>query len=183
MAVAALLVVGVGLSSVLLSRTFAYDVTLVLFAVLFAVSFFAHEFAHKIVAQRSGFWAEFRLTLIGALVTLVSVFSPFKLIAPGAVMVSGSADRRTIGRISIAGPLTNICLSFLFLQFALLFPDVAGLLFLVAAFNAWIAFFNLIPYGVFDGLKIFSWDKRIWACAFFVSLGLTVFLYWFIFLG
>lgn len=178
LAVAALLVIGVGLSLVWLSSPFTADpVQLISFVLIFAVSFFTHEFAHKIAAQRSGFWAEFRLTLWGALLTFVSVVSPFKIISPGAVMISGAADRKTIGKISIAGPLTNIVLSLLFLGLSLLPFEFTPIFLLGTAFNAWIALFNLIPFGIFDGFKIFVWDKRIWALAFAVSLILTLFSY------
>ncbi|MEM4704640.1 MAG: metalloprotease, partial [Candidatus Bathyarchaeia archaeon] len=43
-----------------------------------------------------------------------------------------------------------------------------------AAFNAWISLFNLIPFGIFDGFKIFLWNKLVWAAAFSASVVLTV---------
>jgi Zn-dependent protease len=52
---------------------------------------------------------------------------------------------------------------------------------LLAAFNAWIALFNLIPLGILDGFKIFSWDKKIWAFAFTISIILTIYSYWLMF--
>jgi len=51
------------------------------------------------------------------------------------------------------------------------------LLFLAALLNGFIAVFNLIPIGIFDGFKIFSWDKTVWALAFVPSLVLTVISY------
>ena len=33
------------------------------------------------------------------------------------------------------------------------------------AVNSGLALFNLIPFGVFDGEKIFKWDKRVWVIA------------------
>jgi Zn-dependent protease len=47
----------------------------------------------------------------------------------------------------------------------------------IAYFNAWIALFNLIPFAMLDGLKIFTWDKRIWVLAFTMSVALAVFSY------
>jgi Zn-dependent protease len=181
--VATLLVIGVGLSMVTFPTLFYGDysvdyIMLTLFTAIFTISFFVHEIAHKAIAQRYGLWAEFRMTTIGAILTLISVFSPIKLISPGAVMVSGYADKQRIGRISIAGPLTNIALSTVFLTAGLAAPPpYSGLFTLGAAFNAWIALFNLIPFGVFDGLKVFLWDKRIWVLGFAASLVLTLFSY------
>ena len=61
------------------------------FAAIMTVSFLAHEIAHKVMAQKEGLWAEFRLTTWGAVLTFVSVFLPFKMIAPGAMMIGGQA--------------------------------------------------------------------------------------------
>ncbi|MDH7564431.1 MAG: AN1-type zinc finger domain-containing protein [Candidatus Bathyarchaeota archaeon] len=178
LAIATPLVVGVGLSLV----GFIIDdyALLALFTLIFAASFFTHEMAHKIAAQRRGLWVEFRLTVMGALLTLMSIVSPFfKIISPGAVMIAGYSDRETIGRISIAGPLTNICLSLAFFAAYLVPTQFSGVFLLGTIFNAWIALFNLIPIGILDGLKVFSWDKRIWAAAFTLSLVLTVHSYLF----
>ena len=174
LAIAALLVIAIGLSPTLyVPVEFSY---LALFAVILTASFFMHEMAHKITAERRGFWAEFRLILAGAILTLISAISPlFKIISPGAVMVSGFVDRKSMGKISIAGPLTNIILSTIFLLVMFPFPITAFML--GAAFNAWIALFNLIPFGMFDGFKILLWNKAIWALAFMVSLVLTIVCY------
>lgn len=182
LATAAMLVVGVGLSLALFPGFLAYSSgasLMIFFAVIFAASFFAHEIAHKAVAQRMGFWAEFRLTLWGALLTLVSIVSPlFKIIAPGAVMVAGSADYERMGKISLAGPLTNIGFGTVFLIGSLVSGGEAWLLFgLGAAFNAGICLFNLIPFGLLDGFKIFRWNKVVWIMSFAVSVVLTLISY------
>ena len=179
---AGLLVLGIGLSSVIYSSSLALGnlaVGLPIFAAILTVSFFAHEMAHKFTAQRRGLWAEFRLTLWGAVLTLVSIISPlFKIIAPGAVMISGAAGIREMGKISLAGPVTNISLSAGFLGLAVFAPsDIAWVFFLSALLNGFMAVFNLIPFGIFDGFKIFSWDKKVWSVAFAVSLALTIATY------
>ncbi|HVP92359.1 MAG TPA: hypothetical protein VMS94_01315, partial [Acidobacteriota bacterium] len=166
--IAALLVIGIGLSLGLFSDT-SY-MMLIAFATILTASFLLHEIAHKIVAQREGLWAEFRLTLIGAALTLISIITPlFKIISPGAIMIAGLADRKRAGKISIAGPATNMALSTVFLTLAFIFPNI-GILALAAFFNAWMALFNLIPLGILDGFKIFTWDKKSWILAFSISL-------------
>jgi len=177
--VATLLVICVGLSLFgFPSFIYADYLALTLFVAMFTTSFLMHEIAHKIIAQRHGLWAEFRLVLIGALMTLLSVVSPFfKFIAPGAVMVSGEADKGTIGKTSVAGPATNIVLGTAFLAAALLSDRYSSILSPIAYFNAWIALFNLIPFAILDGQKIFTWDKKIWTLAFGISIALTVFSY------
>jgi len=177
--IAALLVIGVGLSLGLFSNLFYTDyVMLATFTIILTASFLLHEIAHKIVAQREGLWAEFRLTLIGAILTLVSSITPFfKIISPGAVMVAGSADTKSIGKTSIAGPLTNITLSIVFFAGTFLFTQQVGIFALAAFFNAWIALFNLIPFGILDGFKIFRWNKKNWVLTFTSSLILTIISY------
>jgi Zn-dependent protease len=152
-----------------------------IFALLLTASFLIHEMSHKFAAQKHGLWAEFRLTTWGAVLTLISVFTPFRLISPGAVMIAGPARPKEIGKISIAGPITNILLSTAFLSAALFAPvnlAYSVLLLWIASFNAFIAVFNLIPFGILDGFKIFNWNKTVWAATFAASAALTVYTYY-----
>ncbi len=178
LAIAALLVVAVGLLSVLYGSILTSVSLLesaVAFTVILTMSFFIHEIAHKVIAQRKGLWAEFRLTLWGAVVTLIFAFLPIKLISPGAVMIAGPAEKRDIGRVSMAGPITNILLSLGFLGGAIVAPSpLVAFFYFGGFFNAYLAAFNLIPYGVFDGLKVFHWSKTVWALMFAASAALTV---------
>jgi Zn-dependent protease len=180
LAVAALLVVGIGFSYVLFGFGNMDWLGLSVFALILTVSFLTHEMAHKVAAQKRGLWAEFRLTLWGAVLTLISIVSPLlKIISPGAVMISGPAQLDEVGKISIAGPLVNIAFSTVFLGAAFAFSSgaVQGMLFLAAFLNAFIAFFNLIPIGILDGFKIFSWSKKVWALVFVPSSVLALLSY------
>jgi Zn-dependent protease len=49
---------------------------------------------------------------------------------------------------------------------------------MLATFNAVMAIFNLIPFGILDGFKIYSWNKKFWAVAFAASIALAVSAYW-----
>jgi len=184
-AVAALLVAGIGLSSALYSPLFgqgdwaAIFSVFGVFAVVLMASFLVHEIAHKVTAQRRGLWAEFRLTVWGAALTLISMISPvFKIISPGAVMISGSARTEEMGRISLAGPATNLVLSAALLGIGLVPSGFSVVLFLAAFLNGFMALFNLIPVGILDGFKIFSWDKKVWGLAFAASVALMVVNYY-----
>lgn len=185
---AALLIIGIGFSIVFYNNYFNYNyftsvgwgwTETSIFAVLLTASFLIHEMAHKVTAQRSGLWAEFRLTTWGAIITLISVFTPLRLISPGAVMIAGPARREDVGKISIAGPAVNLSISVVMLAAALVTTSLPYyvLFFWIASFNAFIAVFNLIPFGILDGHKIFSWNKAVWAAAFAASAALTVYTY------
>jgi Zn-dependent protease len=180
--VAMLLVIGVGFSFILLINTTGGYWLLVASAaaVVLTTSFLFHEMAHKITAQRRGLWAEFRLTLWGSILTAVFMVLPvaFKIIAPGAVMISGPASMDDIGKISVAGPLTNILLSSVLLGATLIPNNPISWVFVIGALiNGYIALFNLIPFGILDGFKIFNWNKPVWILAFTTSVALTAVSY------
>lgn len=154
-------------------------------ASVLACAFLLHELAHKFAAQHFGMWAEFRLSTMGMLFTILSFallqsdVLPIMIIAPGAVMIAGVMNLREYGKISIAGPATNIVQALIWLLALLVFGD--GLLGVLAIYgvqiNAFLALFNLIPFGVFDGMKIYNWDKRAWIIAVLIA-GILVLYTW-----
>lgn len=128
------------------------------------VSFIIHEMSHKIVAQRYGSWAEFRMSPFMLLLMLYLVYE-YGIIfaAPGAVMIyGGNVGRRENGRISLAGPLSNLFLGFMFL-FLL---SEQGFLYEIGRYgvmiNIALAIFNMIPFGIFDGRKVWNWNKVVY---------------------
>ena len=173
-----LLVMGVGLTYFLYIGLASPSTPLILagLTAAFTLSFLLHEIAHKFSAQHFRLWAEFRLTLQGALITLVSVFlpPPFKIISPGAVMIVGSGTGKTVGKIALSGPITNIVLSVGCILVAYVTQD---LFWFVAFINAFLAVFNLIPFGIMDGLKVFKWNKTFWAIAFASAVALAAYTY------
>ncbi len=133
--------------------------------------FVCHELAHKIVAQRHGFWAEFRMSPFGLVFSLFTATLGFLWAAPGATVVSGMSeiDRTNWGKTSLAGPLSNVGFA------AIFYAGSVGLflagsvdyiwLLLLAWVNGWFATFNLIPLGPLDGAKVLRWNTGIWVAA------------------
>ena len=152
---------------------------LVLASILFCMGFILHELAHKYVAQSYGLWAEFRLNMTGLLLTAISIVSPIKFIAPGAVMIGGFADQDRMGRTAFAGPLVNVLIASALLVVlpALRTTGFYQAVVAGAAINAFLALFNLIPFAVFDGRKVYAWKRVYWAALFLISLALTVYAY------
>jgi Zn-dependent protease len=156
-------------------RAFSDWSAIVAAVLFFTAGFIVHELMHKAVAQRYGLWAEFRLDAFGAVLTLISAISPLKIIAPGAVVLIGETTPERIGRTAVAGPSVNILLAGVLFGLALALPP-GGLLQATlagAAINAFMALFNLIPFGVLDGLKVFRWNKVVWAVIFAASALVT----------
>ena len=149
-------------------------------AIMFAVSgftvgigFLLHELAHKIVAQHYGLFAEFRSDGKMLLIAIATAFFGIILAAPGAVYISGYAGVNRNGKISMAGPLTNIILAALFLAISF----VSGQSMLThygQKINSWIALFNMIPFGFFDGAKILKWDKKVYGAMVAAAIALMI---------
>lgn len=140
-----------------------------------ATGFVAHEMAHKITAERYGFWAEFRLSAAGLLLSIVTALFGFIFAAPGATVVGGMGDVREWGKTSLAGPAVNLAEGAAFIGIGALAAVVThsnGLwpFFLLLAFiNGWFATFNLVPLGPLDGRKVYRWDRTVWGAAIAVS--------------
>jgi Zn-dependent protease len=147
---------------------------------IFAVSlatvgsgFVLHELSHKFVAQRYRYWAEFRMWPLGLVLALVTSTLGFIFAAPGATYISGSnISRSQNGKISIAGPLTNVAVAAAFVPVWLLGSGLfLGFLGSEGVFiNVFLALFNLLPVGPLDGAKVFNWSKVAWV-AVFLPLG------------
>lgn len=141
------------------SSKFIFYLIISIFTV--GIGFLLHELAHKITAQKFGCWAEFRADNKMLIFTIILSFIGVLFAAPGAVLISGQITRKEKGIISAAGPATNIVLALGFLLIGLVFPF--GMLkttsIIGASINSWLALFNMIPFGMFDGAKVISWNK------------------------
>jgi Zn-dependent protease len=131
------------------------------------VGFFAHEMMHKLVARKYGCWAEFRAEYRFLGLALLTSFFGFLFAAPGAVMIMGNIDRRQNGKISLAGPATNLVVALAFLPFALFsFPGVPDVVTSIAKsltfFSVFLGAFNMIPVMPLDGAKIWHWNKPVY---------------------
>jgi len=170
--IGAALVLAVGLSWLVFSVG-ASPIGLALDAALFVLAFLLHEMAHKFSAMRYGYFAEFRLQTWGAILTAVSVAIPFfKIVAPGATVIYGPDDPQLMGRTAMWGPATNISMAAALVAASHAVPPLGPYLSMAAYINSFIAFFNLIPLGILDGLKVLRWSKGIWAAAFAASVAL-----------
>jgi len=148
--------------------------------IIFAMGFILHELAHKYVAQRYGLWAEFRVNTMGVIITALSIVARFGIIAPGAVVISGFADKDRVGLTAVAGPIVNLIITFVVLaglnaipSSSFLYAPIVG----GAAINAFLALFNLIPVAILDGKKVYAWNKKYWGAMFAIALVLTVYTY------
>jgi len=190
---AALLVLGLSFSTrymfsgLAVARPTAFLEVFLLTLIVIGTGFLGHELAHKFVAQRYGCWAEFKLWTVGAVMAVLFAFVPpgnLVFAAPGAVYIASRSsyfgegiDRRANGLISLVGPLVNVAAAGLFgLAFLVSssagFGDVvvssgSGLAFKFLqeglAINLWLGAFNMIPFFILDGQKVFTWDRRVWA--------------------
>ncbi|UCD91612.1 MAG: site-2 protease family protein [Methanobacteriota archaeon] len=175
-----------GLATELGRSMFAYLFVISFLAVLTA--FFFHEMAHKFLAQRYGCWAEYSYYIIGLLFAIVT--SMFRIIfaAPGAVIIGGPITEAENGKISAAGPATNLSIGAIFavIYFASrpflipVFPhglDLAGIFYLLAWINIVLGGFNLIPFPPLDGSKIYRWNVAVYVLLVLAAVGMFAALY------
>ena len=141
-------------------------------------AFIFHELAHRQVARGYGYTAFYKRWDTGIVLALLlgilrkTVGLPFIFAAIGAVYIYAPyhlrEDREADGKISIAGPATNLAvglMALLLLQFLSL-PITLGIaLYYTAMVNFWLAFFNLLPVPPLDGYKVLRWNTGYWAVA------------------
>lgn len=142
--------------------------------------FVLHELMHKFTAERYGYWAEFRMWVMGIVLALITSTLGFIFAAPGATYIQGSnVSERQNGIISLAGPATNVTIAILFLLVGTVGTGIFKAIGLVGfQVNLFLAVFNLLPVMPLDGAKVFRWSKLLWA-GFFFPLLLGVILIFF----
>lgn len=150
-------------------------------ALTVGVGFILHELAHKYLAQRYRKAAEFRSFDFMLLLAIGMAFLGFVIAAPGAVIIRGRVTREENGRISAAGIAASLTAAFLFLIIGLFSSEglVSQISYYGLLINSWLAIFNLIPFGMFDGSKVFRWNRLIYFSMVVTGL-LFLYLSWII---
>jgi Zn-dependent protease len=146
------------------------------------IGFLFHELMHKYVAQKYGLFAEFKAFYNMLWLALLFSLFGFIIAAPGAVFIRGMITRERNGKISVAGPLTNIFLGLVFLVLLLAFGNegLLGYFFKTGlTINALLGAFNMIPVMPFDGAKVIVWDKSVYYIVTVIAVGLF-FTSWFV---
>ena len=133
-------------------------------------AFFMHELSHKYVAFKYGYPAAFRAWNVGLFIALISGFFGFLFAAPGAVMVYGYPRRDENGKISVAGPISNMILGSIFLGGGFFISSLTNIFMIIAYLNFFLAFFNLLPIPPMDGLKVLHWNIGIYISLFILSV-------------
>ena len=138
-------------------------------------AFFFHELSHKIIAQKQNLWAEYRMFPQGLILALfLGLLTPFVFAAPGAVMFMGGSRDHETGKIATAGPLANIIVAtitlpiYLYVVFEL--QIIGQIIGFVCLINAFLATFNLLPFGPLDGVKIIRWNATVWIILLIISI-------------
>ena len=152
-----------------------FGTLLIVSIVTAGVGFLLHELAHKVVAVKFGQIAEFRADYPMLGLAILSGMAGFIFAAPGAVYHRGRITKEQHGLIAVAGPVTNLALVVAFVPLILIPVGVIQLIGVYGVIiNAFLAAFNMIPFGPLDGKTVIEWNKGVFATVFLVSVGLTV---------
>lgn len=154
-------------------------------AVGLLTAFVFHELAHRQVAKHYGYIAFYKRWDTGIILALLIgilnrvAHTGFLFAAVGAVYIYAPYaewdDREANGKISLAGPATNVVVGIVALVMLLTLPlnaFLASVLYYTASVNFWLAVFNLLPFPPLDGWKVFRWNPGYWA----VAIGLAYLL-------
>lgn len=144
------------------------------------LGFILHEVGHKFMSMQYGYEAEFELWPLGLLIALVTAFLGFVFAAPGSVKTyAEDMSDEIIGKITIAGPTTNIGLAIFFIIIAaLIYPfstngGISHMIYLICtvgfSVNSFLAAFNLLPFYSLDGTKVMKWNVGVWIVAFAIA--------------
>ncbi len=130
-----------------------------------AAAFIFHEIAHKAMANKYGYASYFQMWPQGLFIALlvgIASSGKFLFAAPGAVIIQATnATEDEHGKISLAGPLTNLVLAALFFPL-IAWPGILGLMGIFGVrINLFLALFNLLPVPPLDGSKLFSWRPEV----------------------
>ncbi|MEM2839655.1 MAG: site-2 protease family protein [Thermoplasmata archaeon] len=144
-------------------------------AALLAVvtGFLFHELAHKRLAQSYGCFAEYRMSLWGLFLALITSLIGFLFALPGAVVISGRITVEQNGKISLAGPVLNMTVGAICFALVSLvsWPAIVSLtLYVIAYVNLWLGLFNLLPIYPLDGSKVLFWNKPIYFASIIISI-------------
>jgi Zn-dependent protease len=142
------------------------------------IGFVLHEMAHKFTAMKYGYYAEFRKDNVMLLMSVVlAALVHIVFAAPGATVIyGGSLSKEQNGKISAAGPATNLVLCIPFGIMVLMTPLITGIGPVIGfigmmglQINAMIAAFNLLPISVLDGKKVLEWKPVLFVVMIAVS--------------
>lgn len=147
-------------------------INLISSAIGVGVGFVFHELAHKFTAQKYGLKAHYQAFNSGLWFSLLFSFFGVVLIAPGAVMIPNMNDKIRAGRIASSGPLANIILAVVF--FALNYFFTSQIFSFSSYINAFLAMFNLIPFFMFDGKKVYDWNKKVYTLMAVFAVGMVI---------
>jgi len=139
------------------------------------IGFIIHELSHKYFAQKFGCNAEFVANFQMLWVSLLLAFSGFIFIAPGAVRIKGFLSKEKYGIVSLSGPLSNLVLSLVFIISNIIYPNIIA--YYGALVNAIFGLFNLLPFPMFDGIKVYKWNKKLYSISILLGLILLALIF------
>lgn len=129
-------------------------------AIITAPAVALHELGHKFIAMAFGLSAEFFVSYwgLGLGMFLKMVGAPFIIFIPGYVTIPYDTHVLVSGIVAFAGPFMNVVIwiaAGIYLKYFKLNHKQMILAVLTKKINMFLFIFNMIPFGLFDGAKVF----------------------------
>jgi Zn-dependent protease len=155
---------------------------------IFPLSFLLHELSHLNMGRHFKYQSRFCLTNVGFRSTIIATILGLPFGLPGAAVSIGldpTQDRKAMGFIKMAGPLSNLILGAILIGVSVLVPIQSETLYFIklgiiqaATLNLVLGIFNMIPIAVrgfaLDGEYIVKWNKLLYFALVLLMIGCFV---------
>jgi PGF-pre-PGF domain-containing protein len=145
-------------------------------AILAITGYLGHEFMHKYMALHYHTKMEFKSSLLGGIVTLVSsaIGASVAPVALGELHDEPlSKKQRMI--VSISGTMVNIVLALIFIALSLVFVDLLPYFLAGITINIAMAVASLLPIGFLEGKRIWEYSKVLCIALLFLTIAMQLF--------
>lgn len=171
------------------SPTFGLDLFFIYLTIV-VVAFLFHELAHKGIAMKFHCVATYKMWTPGIFISLLTVFLPFRFLAPGAVVVypfkfgrwgfrREQLTETEMGVITTAGLLVNLFSALISAFFIGSYAIGTVDIFLTLSYvNAILFFFNLLPIPPLDGSKVMRWKPWFWIFLMVIAVIMVASFLW-----
>ncbi|MEM2990937.1 MAG: PGF-pre-PGF domain-containing protein, partial [Halobacteria archaeon] len=145
-------------------------------AILAIAGYLGHEFLHKYMALRYRTRMEFKSSLLGGVVTLVSSAIGAS-VAPVALghLHDEPLNKKQRMLVGLSGTMVNVMLALIFIGLGLIFVEWRPYFIAGITLNIAMAVASLLPVGFLEGKRIWEYSKVLCIALLFLTIAMQLF--------